>query len=153
MTSRTKKSSSKSAKNNKVSSKKRARLMRVKDLALVYFTKGIPGVAALPPDAYSAMTCRKALALLREQGHNVCALENYFNSAKGIKTATTRGISGPQAGEVREYKVQQPKPESRFLIHIPVDIFNVYKGDSVFVHFDNDRIIVSPSSFPHLPSS
>ncbi len=131
----------------------RAKLVRVKDLALLYLTKGIPGVAALPTESYSSLTCRKTLVLLREQGHNVSALEKYFSSAKGVKASSSRGISSPQVGDVREYKVQQPKPESRFLIQLPVDTFNVYKGDSVFVHFDSDRIIISPSPFPNLSAS
>ena len=125
---------------------KEKKSLNFKDLCLIYFTKGIPGVAGVKSDLYSGTTARKALRFLADAGHNISALENFFVSVKG--TGLTMGRKhnkGPKEGDEKLYRVQQPKTDARTLIQLPLDVFHVAKGDNVFVKFTAEEIIIRPS--------
>lgn len=110
-----------------------------KDVQLKFLLDGLDGVTSVLGERKSAKgIIVKAIAGLKDQGHDTSKLESYVEKTF---PATARGRSTPEAGEDREYIAQRIGEGSEFL-RLPLNPLGVKKGSKLKVSFTDDRIVV-----------
>ena len=120
----------------------RKSIVSAKDLALAVVMHGVKGVTDLHNSkGFTVKTLDGAIDVVgadTDHGITLAACRaNLFPASNGV-----RGRKGATTGESRDYSVQEVGETGAF-VRLPVGLLGLCKGDTVTVHFEEDRIVVT----------